>query len=86
MTGGGYTWDLSDDGSAGDMIYGLYAGLDDEDDTYDVVVKETGPYNTLVSGLVDEGTQDFGMKIYVPTNFDDGNSKSGTITLTAVCD
>jgi len=86
MTGGGHTWDLSDDGSAGDMIYGLYAGLDDGDDNYDVVVREDTPYNTLVSGLADEGTQDFGLNISVPTNFDDGNSKSGTITLTAVCD
>ena len=84
MTGGGYTWDLSDDGSAGDMIYGMYAGLSGGD--YITVVKESQPYNTLKAGLADEGTQDFGLKIYVPTNFDDGNNKSGTIILTATCD
>ncbi len=84
MTGGGYTWDLADDGSPGDMIYGLYAGLDGG--AYTIVVKESAPYNTLKAGLADSGTQDFGLKIYTPTNFDDGNSKSGTITLTVACD
>lgn len=84
MTGGGYTWDLSDDGSVGDMIYGMKAGLSGGD--YTIVVKETAPYNTLKAGLADSGTQDFGLKIYTPTNFDDGNDKSGAITLTAACD
>lgn len=84
MTGGGYTWDLADDGSPGDMIYGLYAGLDGGD--YTIVVKESAPYNTLKAGLADSGTQDFGLKIYTPTNFDDGNNKSGSITLTVACD
>lgn len=83
MTGGGYTWDLADDGNPGDMIYGLYAGLYGGD--YTIVVKESTPYNTLKSGLADEGTQDFGLKIYIPTNFDDGNNKSGTTILTAAC-
>lgn len=84
MTGGGYTWDLADDGSPGDMIYGMYAGL--SGGSYNIIVKESAPYNTLKAGLADSGTQDFGLKIYIPTNFDDGNSKSGTVTLTAVCD
>lgn len=84
MAGGGYTWDLSDDGSNGDMVYGMYAGL--SGGSYNIVVKEDTPYNTLVSGLADEGTQDFGLSIYTPTVFDDGNAKSGAITLTAVCD
>jgi len=84
MTGGGYTWDLSDDGSAGDMVYGMYAGLSGGD--YTIVVKESEPYNTLKSGLADDATQDFGLKIYIPTSFDDGNPKTGTVTLIATCD
>lgn len=83
MTGGGYTWDLADNGSPGDMIYGLYAGLSGGD--YTIIVKESAPYNTLVSSLANNDAQDFGLKIYTPTNFDDGNDKSGGITLTVVC-
>jgi len=84
MTGGGYTWDLSDDASNGDMIYGMHAGL--SGGSYNIVVRETAPYNTLKAGLGDGGTQAFGLQLYTPTNFDDGNAKSGTVTLTATCD
>ena len=84
MTGGGYTWDLADDGSPGDMTYALKAGLDGGD--YTIIVRETATYNTLVSSLADSGTQDWGLKMWTPTTFDnEGNEKSGTITLTAVC-
>lgn len=84
MAGGGYIWDLADDGSPGDMTYGLYAGL--EGGSYNIIVRETATYNTLKAGLADEGTQSFGLKIYTPTNYDDGNEKTGTITLTVTCD
>ena len=84
MIGGGHTWDLSDDASNGDMVYGMHAGL--SGGSYNIVIKESEPYNTLKSGLADEGTQKFGLQIYTPTVFDDGNAKSGTVTLTAVCD
>jgi len=84
MTGGGYTWTLSDTATPGDMICGLKAGLSGGD--YTIIVKKTTPYNTLVSGLADSGTQDFGLRLYTPTDFDDGYEKSGTITLTATCD
>ena len=84
LVGGGYTWDLSDDGSNGDMVYGMYAGL--EGVSYNIVVKESSPYNTLKSGLADEGTQAFGLQIETPTVFDDGNEKSGIMTLTVTCD
>ncbi len=83
MTGGGYTWTLSDTATPGDMIYGLKAGLSGGD--YTIVVKKNSPYNNLVTGLADSGTQDWGLKIYTPTSYDDGNAKSGTVTITATC-
>jgi len=85
MTGGN-SWDLADDGSPGNMAYGMYAGLDDGDDLYDVIVRETATYNTLKSGLADAATQDFGLKLWTPTVYTDGVAKSGNITLTVTCD
>jgi hypothetical protein len=82
MTGGGYTWTLSDTATPGNMIYGMKAGLEGGD--YTIIVKKSTPYNTLKSGLAVSGTQKFGLKLYTPTSFSDGNAKSGTITLTAV--
>jgi len=84
MTGGGYTWDLDDGGSPGDMIYALKAGLDGS--SYNITVRETATYNTLKAGLADGASQLFGLNLYTPTSYDDGNSKSGNVTLTVVCD
>ncbi len=83
MTGGGYTWALSDTATPGDMTYGLYAGLSGGD--YTTIVKKNSPFNNLVTGLADSGTQDWGLKIYTPTVYSDGNAKSGTVTVTATC-
>jgi len=82
MTGGGYTWTLSDTATPGNMVYGLKAGLEGGD--YTIIIKKTSPYNTLVSGLGVNASQKFGVKLYSPTAFADYNSKSGNITLTAV--
>lgn len=81
MTGGGYTWVIADDGNAGNMIYGLYAGLDG--DAYDILVSASS--NTLVAGLADSGTQGFGLNLTTPTVFADPNVKEGTLVLTAAC-
>lgn len=83
MTGGGFTWTLSDTATAGDMIYGMKAGLSGT--SYNITVKKNAVYNTLVAGLADSGTQDFGLELYTPTVFDDPNVKSGTIVLTVAC-
>lgn len=84
MTGGGYTWDLADDGNPGDMTYALKAGLSGGD--YTIIVRETATYNTLVSGLDDGLTQDWGLKLWTPTVMtNEGNAKSGIVTITAVC-
>jgi hypothetical protein len=83
MTGGGYTWTLSDTATAGDMSFGLKAGLSGGD--YTIIVKKNSPFNTLVSSLADEGTQDWGLKLYTPTSYDDGYTKTGTVTITATC-
>jgi len=84
-TGGDDTWELSDTATPGENIYGLYAGLDDDDDLFDVIVKKTATYNTLVSDLAEDATQDWGLKIYVPTSLSgyDGQEMTGTITLVA---
>jgi len=79
---GGTTWTLSNDGSAGNMIYGLNAGLGGG--SYNVVVRRDPAYNTLVSGLAGgETTQQWGLQLLAPTTMSDGASKSGTVTLTA---
>ena len=84
MTGGGYTWTLSDTATPGNMVHGMKAGLSGE--SYNITVKKNTPYNTLVSGLANNATQDFGLKLYTPTVYSDGNDKSGPITLTVACD
>jgi len=61
----------------------MKAGLSGGD--YTIIVKKNSPYNTLVSGLGDGNTQDWGLKLWTPTVYDDGNEKSGAVTLTAVC-
>lgn len=81
---GGTQWTLSDTATPGENIYGLKAGLDDDDDNFDVIVKNTSP-NTLVTGLADTATQDWGLQLLAPTLFSDGVEKSGTVTLTATC-
>ena len=85
VTGGDDTWTLSDTATPGENIYGLYAGLDDADDLFDVIVKKTATYNTLVSGLAELATQDWGLKIYMPTSLSgyDAQQMTGTITLVA---
>ena len=80
---GGLQWTLDDNGSPGDMIYGMFAGLEGED--YHTIVKLNTPYNTFVSGLADSGTQNFGLRMRTPTNFDDGEDKTCNVTLTVVC-
>lgn len=57
-------------------------------DTYNVVVKEAAAYNTLVAGLADEATQDWGLWLYMPTTVADydGQQMSATVTLVASCD
>ncbi len=81
MTGGN-TWTLSNDGTAGNMIYGLNAGL--QGGSYSVVVRRDAAYNELVGSLGGGGgTQDWGLQLLAPTTFTDGVSKSGMVTLTA---
>ena len=84
-TGGDDTWTLDDTGTPGENIYALYAGLDDDDDLFDVIVRGTETYNTLVSGLAEEAIQDWGLKIYMPTSLSgyDSQEMTGTITLVA---
>ena len=82
-TGGDDTWTLADDGSPGTNIYALKAGLDGGD--YTVIVKKTATYNTLKSGLAASATQDWGLKIWMPTALSgyDNNQMTATITLVA---
>jgi hypothetical protein len=87
FTGGDDTWDLADTGAEGigDNSYALYAGLDDDDDEFDVIVREDTPYNTLIFGLEGSGTQDWGLKLYMPTEVSgyDGQEMSAAVILIA---
>ena len=79
---GGNLWDLADDGIVGEMIYALKAGL--EGGSYNIIVKETAPFNTLKAGLASSATQKWGLILYAPSTFTDGVAKTGTVTITAV--
>jgi len=79
---GGNSWDLADDGNVGNMIYALKAGLDGG--SYNIIVRETAPFNTLKSNLPSGSTQKWGMTLYAPSTFTDGVAKTGTVTITAV--
>lgn len=81
MTGGATPWTLSDTATAGADTYGLKAGIEGGD--YTIVVKKNAAYNTLKAALAASGTQRWGLKIYAPTSFSNGDAKSGTVTLTA---
>jgi len=82
---GGYTWTLSDTATVGEDTYGLKAGLDDDDDSFDAVVKKSETYNTLVSSLADSGTQDWGLQLLTPSSITDytKGEMEATVTLTA---
>ena len=79
---GGNAWDLADDGNIGNMTYALKAGLDGG--SYNIIVRETAPFNTLKSNLASGTTQKWGMTLYAPSTFTDGVAKTGTVTITAV--
>lgn len=75
----GITWTLSDSSSPGISIFGLKVGL--EGDDYNIIVRKTSPYNLLVSDLASGASQKWGLKIYTPTELEDGVAKTCTITM-----
>lgn len=84
-TGGDDTWTLSDTATPGENIYGLYAGLDDDDDEFDVIVRKNETYNTLLSDLAEDATQDWGLQLIMPSSLSgyDCNNMTATVTLVA---
>lgn len=61
------TWTLSDTATAGADTFGMKAGNDDGDDTYDTIIKNSAG-NTLIDELAGSGTQDFGLQFIAPTS------------------
>jgi len=61
----------------------MYAGLDDADDNFDIIIKKTAAYNYLVENLVEDATQDWGIKLYMPTSVSnyEGQTMTSTVTL-----
>lgn len=53
------------------------------EDSYNVTVKGAPPYNYLAENLTVDSSQQWGLKIWTPTDYDDGNDKTGSITITA---
>jgi len=76
-----YTWTLSGTATPGENIYGLKAGPDGGD--YTTVVNATA--NSFVTDLAEDATQDWGLKIYMPTALTgyDNQEMAATITLVA---
>ena len=82
---GGTTHTLSDTATPGHNIFGLKAGLEGGD--YTVVVKKTESFNTLVTGLANEATQRWGLKLYTPTTYTNEDAqKTTTVTLSVILD
>lgn len=84
LSGGDDTWDLSDDASIGDNIYGLRVGLDDDDDTFDIVVGEASA-TEFITNLGTSDNQSWGLCIYMPSAVTgyDNQQMSATLTLVA---
>jgi len=77
---GGTSWTPSDDGSPGINIIGIKAGV--SGGSYNVVVRYTAPFNTLVANMGNGTYQEWGYTLYTPTNTStDGVVKYGNITL-----
>lgn len=62
--------------------FGLKAGLSGED--YTIICKGFGTLNTLKDNLGDTLSQQFGLKLWVPTEFSNTNAKTGKVTVIAV--
>lgn len=71
---GGSSWVTE---STTDMMFEEYG------DSYNVTVKQNAPYNALVENLTVDSSQQWGLKIWTPTSYDDGNLKTGDVTLVA---
>ncbi len=78
---GGVTWTLDNNANPGEDTYGLKAGL--AGGSYNITVMKTGPYNTLVGGLLNGNSQKWGLQLLAPTSFTGGGLVSGNVTLTA---
>lgn len=78
FSGGGETWTLSDTATPGASTCGLKAGLVSD---YTIVVKKSSTYNTLVSNLAVDATDEWGLKLWAPTSGVLGNEVTSTVTL-----
>jgi hypothetical protein len=78
MTGTGIDWTISSVPGADQYI--IKAGTIS---AYSITL--SGTPATLFSSIVDSGTKPWGLKLWAPTSFSNGNVKSGTVTVTATC-
>jgi len=84
---GGSVWTLATNATPGSAIIGMYAGT--VSTTFGTVITTT-PGSVLkslaanVNGSVNSASQTWHLKVMVPTVFEDGAVKTGTITLSAV--
>jgi hypothetical protein len=78
---GGTTWTLSDTATPGVGIVGMKAGLNGG--SYNIIVKKTATFNTLISNLAASASQGWGLQLLSPTNYTDSVQKAGTVMLTA---
>jgi len=79
---GGVTWAHSDTCTVGEDQAGLKAGVDDDDDLFDVIVKYSDP-NYLLEDYTGAGF-DFSLELYAPDAFTDGVEKSIVVRVTAI--
>jgi len=83
MSGAGNPWVNSDNGTNAVMVFGSKAQGSGSNWTNAVVAKESASYNTLMSSLGSGLSKKLVVSFVSPISFEDGNPKSGNITLTA---
>ena len=83
MEYGTLAWTLSGTATPEENIYGLHAGLDDDDDLFDTVVNLTA--NAFITNLSESASQDWGLNLSMPDSLSGYNNgqMTGTITLVA---
>jgi hypothetical protein len=80
-TAGTDNWTLDDNATPGVDIFGLKAGI--EGDDFDIIIRKAATFNNLVVNLAAGNSQPWGIKLYTPTEINNGDPKRTTVTLTA---
>lgn len=80
-TAGTANWTLADNATPDVHTVGLKAGLSGGD--WNIIIRKSEAYNNLVVNLAAGNSQLWGIKLWAPTEINNGDPKRATITLSA---